>query len=402
MSVDDRRIPTDPVVIPLPWLIASIILALVGLVAFVSGLLYGDRLRVWQAYLFNYFYWTGLSFGSAVFLAALNITNATWGRPFKRLAEALTAFLPVSFVLLWVIYCGRTETFEWVTRPLPEKAAWLNVPCLFGRDGAAHLILTALSAALVLASVGADRRQIDAKENGLAWRTQQVLSPLIGIVYAVVLSLLAVDLLMSLDQSWYSTMFPAYIFVSGFFSSVAAVYLLTFLAGRRSAFRPFLGARQYHDLGKLTLAFAIFTGYLYYAQFLVIWYGNLAEETKYLITRTKTEPWCFLSWTVLGMIFLIPFFVLLSRRVKLKRLPMLLLTVMILIGMWLERFLLVAPSLWRSNSLPLGVIEISIGLGFLGLMAFCFLMFLRQVPPLPVGDPLFQKFIETNQTEPEP
>jgi hypothetical protein len=407
MSTDDRHIPIQPIKISPVWLGVSALLALVGIVTFIVGLLHGDRLRIWQAYLFNYFYWTSLSFGSAVFLAALNITNATWGRPLKRLAEGLAAFLPVSFVLFWVIYLGRAELFEWVSQPLPEKRAWLNVPFLFVRDGAAHLILTTLSLAMIVSSLRADRDQTrpegTPKGNASAsWRTQKILSPLVGVAYAFVLSLLAIDLLMSLDQHWYSTMFPVYVFTGGFYTAIASIYFLALLAGRHSVLGAFFRPRQYHDLGKLVMAFSLFTGYLYYTQFLVMWYGNLPEETRHLIIRTRFEPWAFLSWVVLLMILLIPFFALLSRRIKLIRVPMLFLTLMILIGMWFERFLLVAPSIWRFNFIPLGLTEISIGLGFLGLTAFCFLTFIQRVPPLPVGDPLFQRFLINDQAKLEP
>ena len=112
--------------------------------------------------------------------------------------------------------------------------------------------------------------------------------------------------------------------------------------------RP-ISSRASFTTSEKCFGFAIFTGYLFYAQLLVIWYGNLPEETRFVILRTKLDPWKPWAWVVLFMVFLIPFLTLLSKKIKIKRIPMILITLMILVGMWMERFLLVVPSLWRAE-----------------------------------------------------
>src|SRR4030042_6771532 len=101
-------------------------LALVGMILFLLGISGGEAQRAWQAYLINYVFWSGLSFGAVLFVAVLNMSDAMWGRPLKRLAEALGAFLPISFLLFWVLYFGREEIFPWVREPVHEKEAWLS------------------------------------------------------------------------------------------------------------------------------------------------------------------------------------------------------------------------------------------------------------------------------------
>ncbi len=153
-----------------------------------------------------------------------------------------------------------------------------------------------------------------------------------------------------------------------------------------------------HDLGKLTFGFAIFTGYLFYAQLLVIWYGNLPEETKFVILRTKLDPWKPWAWAVLFMIFVIPFLTLLSRKIKIKRIPMMIITVMVLVGLWMERFLLVVPSLWEARpGIPFGMLEVLVSAGFFGLVWLCITVFLSRVPIVPVSDPLFHKFLQQEE-----
>jgi Ni/Fe-hydrogenase subunit HybB-like protein len=387
------------------WIFIFALLAVIGAAAFLYGVSGDLAVRAWQAYLANFVFWAGLSFGAVLFSAILNMAYAEWGRPVKRLAEAFGAYLPVSYLLFWVLYFGRETLFHWIREPVPEKQAWLNVPFLFARNGMALLLLTGLCLALVYYSLRGDRQWLAQREPGAgslasddgsgSWRRQKILSPIIGFAYAFILTLVAFDLIMSLDPHWRSTLFGAYYFMGSFYTALAAIYLVSMLFGNSPGLRDYIQARQKHDLGKLTLAFSVFTGYLFYAQFNTIWYGNLPEETRYVILRVKLSPWEPLAWVALFLILIIPFFVLLNRKVKLKRSPMIGLTVLILIGMWLERFILVAPSIWHEDWIPVGLLEILITAGFLGLVALSFTLFLRRVPPVPISDPIFRKTLES-------
>lgn len=404
MAVDER-LPVYPRV-PASWFAVSTILAIAGTAAFLFGIWGDDALRTWQIYIVNYVYWTGLAFGAVLFSAVLNLSKAVWGRPIKRLAEAFAAFLPVSYALFWVIWPGRNHIFQWVQHPVPEKQAFLNIPFLFIREGVGLLTLTVLSLLLVFFSVQADRRWLreGRPEVGTAYpwsglfSAQWRFSPVLPAAYAFILSLFAVDIIMSLEPHWYSTLFPGYYFIAAFYSAIVSLYLVALLFGRRLGLASYLYPRQFHDLGKLTFGFCIFTGYLFYAQFLVIWYGNIPEETEYMILRTRLAPWAPLAWTVLFMVFLIPFFALLSRKIKITRTPMIVITIMILVGLWLERFLLVVPSLWQGRGdIPLGPSEVLISLGFLGVVWLSITIFLSLVPVLPVSDPLFHRFLKEGQ-----
>ncbi len=401
----DRSVDAGTLRIPFRLVLLFALLTIVGIGGFVIGINGKDPLRTWQAYLVNFLFWTGLSFGQLCFVAVLNMTGASWGRPLKRLSEAFGAYLPVGFLLFWLLYFGRGYLFPWIGRPVAVKEAWLNAPFLFARDGAGMFLLSLFSLAMVYFSVKGDRQwngkgAREAAPEGpegsweKSWRMQRVLSPLIGITYAFVLSLFGFDLVMSLDPHWYSTLLGGYFFIACFYTGIAALCLLALLAASTETFKGRLGPRHFHDLGKLLLAFCLFTGYLFYAQFLVIWYGNLPEETRHVILRVKLTPWEPLAWAVLFMIFLGPFFVLLSRKVKLRRLPMTILALVILVGLWLERVILVAPSLWTRGTIPLGLTEVLVTAGFLGIVGLSMTAFLSRVPALPVSDPLFRESTE--------
>ncbi len=202
---------------------------------------------------------------------------------------------------------------------------------------------------------------------------------------------------MSLSPEWHSTLFGMYFFTGGFYSALAGLMVLAVISVKAFRLGRFVQVGQFHDLGKLLLGFCLVTGDFFFSQFLVIWYGNLPEETRFVITRVNSAPWKPLAWTVLAVCFALPFVVLLSRKAKRRPVLMVTLSGIILIGMWLERFLLVAPSLWKGKDLPLGLLELLISLGFLGLMALSLLWFFKRFPLLPLTDPLFLDSLEENR-----
>jgi hypothetical protein len=382
------------------WLVIFGMLAIVGAGVFLAGVSGSQAQRAWQVYLVNFLFWSGLAFGTVLFSATLTMTNARWGRPLKRLAEAPGAFLPVAFLLFWVLFFGKERIFPWIHEDVGHKHLWLSSGFLFARDGASLLFLTIASLALVYCSVQRDVRSTAGSDKGhptgvsgkeSTADAQTVLSPIVGILYAVVLSLIAFDLIMSLSPHWHSTLFGAYFFVGCFYGALAAMAILASLSARLMNLGAFIQGNHFHDLGNLLLAFCMVTGDFFYSQFLVIWYGNLPVETRFVLLRVRESPWDLLAWAVLLICFVIPFVLLLSRRIKKNGVVMMLLGITILIGLWLERFLLVVPSIWKEGNVPLGLMELLITAGFFGIVAFCVLLFLRKYPILPVGDPLFRE-----------
>jgi hypothetical protein len=208
-----------------------------------------------------------------------------------------------------------------------------------------------------------------------------VLSVLYILAYALVLSLIGFDLVMSMDPHWFSTLFGAYVFAKAFYLGLAGLMILSsiFYLGRSE--ESSLTSANLHDLGKLLFAFCLVWADFFYVQLLVIWYGNISEETHYVIQRVMLSPWNKLAWGVFIVSFLIPFFILLNRKVKSKPIPMIILCSVVIVGLWLEHLLLLGPT-WNHHvsSLPLGPADILIFLGFLGLMAFSVASFLRAFP----------------------
>ncbi len=407
MAIGARAISFRPI-----WIVVFLVLIAIGVVSFLIGIHGQEADRTWHAYLMNYLFWFSLGFGLVLFGPTMNMTIADWARPTKRLSEAVAPFLPLSLPMLWVLYPGRDLIFSWVREPVPEKTYWLNMSSMFLRNSFGLIVLSGLALALVYYSVKEDRKvglseedlkkekieETIEKRRGLsAWRAQVRLSPILAIAYGIVLSSVGLDLAMSLDPYWYSTLFPAYYFLNSFHMGVGALAILSALSLNGLGLRPLVMPHYFHDLGKILFGFTMLSGWFFYSQFLIIWYGNIPEETRYLIARFRYSPWEGLSYVVLIITFLVPIFILLFRRIKMSPPLLSAVAVLILVGYWFERMIIVAPTYWKGEGVPIGIPELGIAAGFLGLIGLSVVLFLRKVPLLPVSDPLFLKYLKREQ-----
>ena len=163
---------------------------------------------------------------------------------------------------------------------------------------------------------------------------------------------------MSLDRQWFSALIGGFVFVGNLYMGIAFLGVAAVCLHARLGYSTRVSREQLYDIGRILLGFCMLWGYLFWSQYLVIWFGDLPDETAFVAKRTVDAPWAPLSWVVLAVAFAIPFVLLLSREIK--RHPAGLLTVagIVLGGMWLERFILVTPSLWTGDHLPIGPLEI--------------------------------------------
>ncbi len=365
-----------------------------GLSTFLLGVAGGSAQRAWQAYLVNWLFWSGLALSGLTFSAILQVTKAEWAGPLRPLAEALAAFLPISFVLLLFLFLGSDYLFSWLQHPIPAKQAWLNKPFLILRSVFAGALLYGCGFALLRASLQASGSlaaryaagglprifllfvsQEQAADTAGGKRRLTLLSPLFILLYAVVFSLVAFDLVMSLEPHWISTVFGAYFCIGNMYAGLS---LLAILAVLTCAER--FSAERRHDLGKLLFGFCVLWTYLFWCQYLPIWYGNLPEETSFLAVRLFDGPWSAVSLVVLLLNFLLPFPLLLLQWTKRTPATLAGISALILVGVWLERYILVVPSIWRDPWLPLGWIECGLLLGFFALFTLAFRAWVQIFP----------------------
>ncbi|MBM62430.1 MAG: hypothetical protein CL484_05720 [Acidobacteria bacterium] len=397
---------------------------LIGGLTFLYGLVFGDSLRAWQSLLVNFLFFGGLAQAGVVISAIMQVTSSRWGRALKRIAEATTAFFPISFVLLLILLAGVKAWAPWVHEPVDTKAAWLNIPFFATRQLIGFLVLTGLSLRYVYQSlrpdiglldetnkhqaVGFSRRLISNwrgldQERQSSQRSQSRLAPALLIAYGWVFTLVAFDFFMSLDPHWFSTLAGGYYFIGNLLLGFAFLSVIAVWSRRRLDLTSYIGKHHLHDIGKLLFGFCILWAYMFWSQYLVIWYGDLAEETEFIYHRMH-GPWAPLAWTVFATVFVIPFVVLLSRKVKTSYRALQLIAFVPFVGMWLERFILVSPSMWHGPGVPLGLTELLITCGATGLFAWCYTTFLQVFPVLPLADPrlgLVDTHPQAHTTHPE-
>jgi hypothetical protein len=368
----------------------AIVLVVIGVAGFIAALLTGHNQRVWEVWLVNFLYFTGIAQGGVICSAAFYLTQGRWGGVTQyRLAEAFAWFLPLSFLLFLGVLFGRAYIFPWILHPVPRKAFWLNVPFLFSRDYAALFIMMAVSMSFVALSRGPRAQAWVQQFSDIEMPPPAIrrLAPILAILYCICYSLFAFDLIMSLSPLWHSTLFGWWYFATDFWSGIVAMSFTAVI------FRELLGPNTsvshpevLHDLGKMIFAFSIFWIYTAFAQYLVIWYGDIPSETFFLLVRLWHWPWLPMGWIAPILIWVVPFVVLLGVRPK--RTPYILGTVALLglLGVWDLNYMLVVPSI-SPDVLPLGWVEACISLGFLGAFLLCSVPGLKLVAQAAVTEP---------------
>jgi hypothetical protein len=340
-----------------------------------------------------------------MFGAVTTVAKGRWAVPLRRMAEASVAFLPVSFGLFLILWIGKAQVFPWIAQPVLEpavKAFWLRPGFMFARDIAAMLVLYGLSFWFVYHGVRSDAALLragapDKVKRLYAWlakswdapgrgaehsgeRREQI-APALIFAYAACMSMLAFDLIMSLAPHWVSNLLGGFFFMGAWLQGLMALALLAIFWRRHLGVEELITPKHLHDLGKLCFGFTVFWAYLFFSQFLVIWYGNMPEETSFLFLRMTGAPWRGISAAMVVMVFLIPFWGLLG--VKPKKNPRILGTfaTISLLGLWVDRYVLTVPSIVQgAPGLPLGWQEVGVTLGFAGLWGLAYTWFAERFP----------------------
>ena len=412
----------NPRELPSGLVLACVAMIGIGVIAFTAGLL-NDPATAWRSFHVNFLYFGMMSQGALCLACALVIIGARWAGPIRHVAEGISAWVPISFLLfLGGNYFGREYIHtNWIHGAPYGKEGWLTFGRVYTTDAIVLLIGTLLTLSFLRTSFrptlkGAAERATRAKGMFERWtanwrgdeaereasaRRLSVLAPIIGLVYAFMYTIIAFDQVMALEPTWFSNIFGWYFLWGGFLSGIAATTLIcVLLRATAPGWDSEITKDRMHDLGKMIFAFSIFWMYLFFSQYMVIWYGNLPEETQFLHARLGTqfmqdtwfwvwgrldEPYVRLSLAAWVCCWITPFFVLLGERPK--RTPMILGTVaaIVLLGFWLERNALVWPALMPGDGDSwVGWVQFGIALGFLGGFSLVFLIFSRVFPTLPL------------------
>jgi len=357
------------------------IAAILGGIVLVLGVIGRHPERTWWAYQTNFVFWVGLAQGMVVFAATQKLAKGHWSGVIIRFAEAGAAFTTVAVVLFIGLFIGRQYIFTWIHEPRPEVGWWLTSKWFFVRNGAILVALSWLSWRFVRHDTAPDVRALAGEtvvRTEDAPRISREAAFLI-LAYAFGYSLLGYDLIMSLSTKWVSNLFGGFYFMGSFLAGLMALAILSIVLRRTMGLAGVYTSRQQHDLGKLCFGFTVFWAYLMWSQFLVIWYGNLPEETYFIFYRLY-GVWRPVGIAVFLLVFLIPFIGLLGVKPKLFAPTMVGFALVSLVGIWLERYLEVVPAINHGAGPAIGLPEIGVTLFFGGLFFMSWAWFASRYP----------------------
>lgn len=346
-----------------------------SLVVSLTGAVFNPA-QFFSSYLLSYMFWLGLAVGCLALLMLHHLVGGRWGVLIRRLLEAGTRTLPVLAVLFVPVVFGLSELYSW-TRPavvaddalLQHKSVYLNVPFFLARTLLYFAVWLGLAFFCNTWSRAQDDTRSATARSTLTARLERLSGP--GLVlYGATVTFATIDWLMSLDPHWYSTIYGAQVMVGQVLGSLAFVLVVLGLLADRKPFVTAVTAQHLHDLGNLLLAFVMLWAYLAFSQYLIIWSGNLPEETHWYLHR-QTGGWQWVSLSLIVLHFAVPFFILLSRTTK-RSMTMLSRTAGFLLAMRLvECVWLIKPSL-PSSPVPFSWLDMvtPIGVGGVWIAAF--------------------------------
>jgi len=396
----------------------------IGLLSFGFGMTQ-DRAWTGGAVLVGLVYCLALAMGGVAFSVIATLTWARWSRPLKRVAEAFGLMLPALWVVLLVFLVLFSGLWPWNPSTFvaggpvdihPHSAAvlfaskpvWLTPGFFIARQLFGVGVMTVLSLVYIRASILPDLAMAKARLGDRApgfysmggtdvakaveygQNLQSNLGPFLGWTYALVMSLVAFDLIMSLSPLWYSNMFGGWIFCSSFWLCMQAIGVYTLTMRDWLGLKGWVVPKTTHDLGMLLMAFTMAWAYMMFAQLLPIWYANMPEETEFLLVRTYLPQWAWLARIVAVLCFVMPFTTLASRGIKKMRWPFVALLSVMMVGVFLERTLLIMPSVYKGDTFPtvlFAVVSVGIWIGFLGFFFTSVTFILSKIPPLVISDP---------------
>ncbi len=339
------------------------------------------------AWLLNFAFFLSVALGALFMVILHHLTRAGWSVVIRRLAEGLASTLPLLAVLFLPILIGMKHLYHWSVPELVgndpvllAKAAFLNVPFFVVR-WAFYFTCWIVTARTF---VGRSLTQDTTGEVGLTASMQKAGAPAM-LVFGLTSTFAAVDLLLSLDAHWYSTIFGVYFFAGCVVAMVAAIILSAYGLQRAGRLHQSITVEHYHDLGKLLFAFVVFWAYIAFSQYMLIWYANIPEETGWLLRR-QTHGWGSIGLMLILGNFVAPFVALLSRTPK-RRPHLLVVAAAWLLAMhWLDLYWIVMPEASAERA-GFHAVDVALFVGFGGLFVAAAVRVLRSCSLVPERDP---------------
>jgi len=380
--------------IPTTFRIITLILILIGALTFLFGI-NSDSVRTWANYLIVNYYFLSLSLGAAFFLAIQSISQSGWSAAFKRVPEAMMAYIPFAAVFFLLLYFGIHDLYSWshgetvANDPLLQhKSVYLNVPFFFFRLIVFFILWIIFTGIMRRISLSEDMlNPADHASAQALFNKNELFSKIFLFIFAVTFSLSAIDWIMSLEAHWYSTIFALKNLVAAFLHGTSILTLIIFILYKRGYFY-FLNEYHLHDFARYIFMLSIVWGYFWFAQFMIIWYGNIPEETAYYFIRWN-EGRKVLFFLEIGLNWGIPFLVLLPVKTSRNLTVISIVILFLIIGQYVDLFMQIIPG--TTGQLKFGWIEAGLFLGYAGLFALVVALSLGRAKVIPANHPYIEE-----------
>ncbi len=349
---------------------------------------FAQQQEFFRAYLIGYLLWLGVALGCFAILMLHHMVGGGWGFVIRRLLEAGTRTLPVLAILFVPLLLGIHPLYEWsheqvvaADKILQAKSVYLNIPFFIGRAAAYFAVWIGIAWVLNRWSLEQDRT----RDPSIVRRLQLLSGPGL-LLYGLTATFASVDWVMSLEPHWFSTIYGLLFIVGQGLSTLSFVVIVAWLLADRAPMKDALGPSHFHDLGNLMLAFVMLWAYMAFSQFLIIWSGNLPEETTWYMNRTR-HGWQWVGVFLLVFHWALPFVLLLLRRTKRSGGALARVAAAMIVMRLIDLFWVVTPAFEHKRSHfqvhwldPLPVI----GIG--GIWLWAYFWQLKKQPLLPQGD----------------
>jgi hypothetical protein len=349
----------------------------------------GGMHRLWWAYLHSWVYFASLSLGALFFVMVLHVSRAGWGVLMRRVGEGFAAGIAVMVVLFVPLLFGLGHLYPWIDPGVAaedylvaKKISYLNLPFLMVRL-VIYFAFWILAAWLFLRT---SARQDSTGDPKLSVRLERTSAPFL-LLYALTVTFASFDLLMALDARWYSTIFGVYFFSGAVLGWFALMPLAFFVLQSRGILTRSVSAEHYHDIGKFMFGFVVFWAYIAFSQYMLIWYGNLPDETDWYLRR-QTGGWAWIGLALVFGHFVIPFLFLLPRAVKRNPGWLTAAGILLLAMHWVDLYYVIMPELdHEASGLPLSVLDLTCWVGIGGVFIAGVLWILGRQSLVPERDP---------------
>lgn len=351
----------------------------------------------------NNVFFTGISLIGVFFLAFNYVAWAGWGVAIKRVPEAIGSFLPVMAILLIVsFFFFNHDIFHWTHDYLFDKNDARFDPIIAGKEGFLNMPFYVIRTILYFVFwIGAWMllRKYSIQEDltgDIKWYDKSVvLSAGFLVIFGITSSTSAWDWVMSIDTHFFSTMFGWYVFASWFVTGLAVITLFVIYL-KEAGYLTIVNENHLHDLGKFMFAFSIFWTYIWFAQFLLIYYANIPEESVYFVERLKNDVYSTFFFSNLIINFFVPFLILMTRDSKRQLAILKVIAFFIIVGHWSDFYLMITPALLGENGafdFWFFFVEVGMFLVYAGLFLLVTMTTLAKVALVPKNHPMLEESV---------